>query len=120
MIELIFVIVVIGILAAVAIPKLAATRGDAEGAKIAHELSVCIEDAGSRYMIDASFGGVTQSGATQSVSCRHADRCFNFTENDTAGTIKVVNDPAQTDAICTEAQRIASQNLLATTHTIYF
>jgi len=30
MIELIFVIVILGILAAVAIPKLAATRGDAE------------------------------------------------------------------------------------------
>ena len=34
MIELIFVIVILGILAAVAIPKLAATRGDAQVAKI--------------------------------------------------------------------------------------
>jgi len=46
MIELIFVIVIIGILAAVAIPKLAATRSDAEGAKIANNLATCIGDAG--------------------------------------------------------------------------
>jgi len=35
MIELIFVIVILGILAAVAIPKLTATRGDAEVSKVA-------------------------------------------------------------------------------------
>jgi len=35
MIELVFVIVILGILAAVAIPKLAATRGDAEVSKMA-------------------------------------------------------------------------------------
>ena len=36
MIELIFVIVILGVLAAVAIPKLAATRGDAEVSAKAH------------------------------------------------------------------------------------
>ncbi len=40
MIELIFIIVIIGILAAVAIPKLAATRDDAEMTTIAHNLMV--------------------------------------------------------------------------------
>jgi len=50
MIELIFVIVIIGILAAVAIPKLAATRGDAEGAKIANNLATCVADAGGAYL----------------------------------------------------------------------
>ena len=39
MIELIFVIVIIGILAAVAIPRLAATRDDAKVSKIAHAIS---------------------------------------------------------------------------------
>jgi len=38
MIELIFIIVIIGILAAVAIPKLAATRNDAYISTIAHEV----------------------------------------------------------------------------------
>ncbi len=47
MIELIFVIVIIGILAAVAIPKLAATRDDAEISKAVNNLSTCINDAGA-------------------------------------------------------------------------
>ena len=38
MIELIFVIVILGILAAVAVPKLAATRDDAETVKIAQNI----------------------------------------------------------------------------------
>jgi len=40
MIELIFVIVILGVLAAVAIPKLAATRDDAEVSKIAQNIMV--------------------------------------------------------------------------------
>jgi len=47
MIELIFVIVIIGILAAVAIPKLAATRDDAEISKAVMDLGTCISDAGA-------------------------------------------------------------------------
>ncbi len=39
MIELVFVIVVLGILSAIAVPKLAATRGDAEIAKIRSDVS---------------------------------------------------------------------------------
>jgi prepilin-type N-terminal cleavage/methylation domain-containing protein len=47
MIELIFVIVIIGILAAIAIPKLMVTRDDAEIAKAVTDLAVCIENAGA-------------------------------------------------------------------------
>ena len=49
MIELIFVIVIIGILAAVAIPKLAATRDDAEAATCAHEVGQLIQEIGAYY-----------------------------------------------------------------------
>ena len=49
MIELIFVIVILGILAAVAIPKLSATRTDANVAKMATNLTVLISDIGSNY-----------------------------------------------------------------------
>ncbi|MFW5607548.1 MAG: prepilin-type N-terminal cleavage/methylation domain-containing protein, partial [Campylobacter hyointestinalis] len=38
MIELVFVIVILGILASLAVPKLAATRDDAEAAKAAVEI----------------------------------------------------------------------------------
>ena len=49
MIELIFVIVIIGILAAVAIPKLAATRDDAKHAKLMANTRICIDDLISGY-----------------------------------------------------------------------
>ena len=49
MIELIFVIVIIGILAAVAIPKLAATRDNAEASTCVHEVGQLINKISSEY-----------------------------------------------------------------------
>ena len=49
MIELIFVIVIIGILAAVAVPKLAATRDDAKHAKLMANTKICINDLVAGY-----------------------------------------------------------------------
>ena len=49
MIELIFVIVILGILAAVAIPRLAATRDDAEVSKAATNVSTAVTDITSFY-----------------------------------------------------------------------
>ena len=47
MIELIFVIVILGILAAVAIPKLAATRDDAEVTKQGNKIETSVSDIAS-------------------------------------------------------------------------
>ena len=55
MIELIFVIVILGILAAVAIPRLAATRDDAEVSKAATNLSTIASDIGSYYTSQGKF-----------------------------------------------------------------
>jgi len=49
MIELIFVIVIIGILSAVAIPKLAATRSDATAATCVHEAGQFLSEISSSY-----------------------------------------------------------------------
>jgi len=49
MIELIFVIVIIGILAAVAIPKLAANRDDAEAATCIHEVGQLVQELSASY-----------------------------------------------------------------------
>ena len=49
MIELIFVIVIIGILAAVAIPKLAATRSDATAAGCVHEAGQLVSEISAKY-----------------------------------------------------------------------
>jgi len=55
MIELIFVIVILGILAAVAIPKMAATRDDANVAKARMEIARAINDIGSFYTSKGYF-----------------------------------------------------------------
>jgi Tfp pilus assembly major pilin PilA len=49
MIELIFVIVIIGILAAVAIPKLAATRDSATASTCTHEIGGLVQEVGAYY-----------------------------------------------------------------------
>jgi prepilin-type N-terminal cleavage/methylation domain-containing protein len=55
MIELVFVIVILGILASVAIPKLAATRDDANIAKASTEVSAIVSDLGSYYTAHGGF-----------------------------------------------------------------
>lgn len=94
MIELIFVIVIIGILAAVAIPKLAANRTDAQAAVCVHEAGQLLTEISGTYtkegyntftttqvadmtnvIIAAADGGVnsidagTVHGSTRSYSC---------------------------------------------------
>jgi len=57
MIELIFVIVILGILAAVAIPKLTATRTDAEVSKGATDVATLVSDLASYYTSQGTFKG---------------------------------------------------------------
>ncbi|WP_109146746.1 type II secretion system protein [Campylobacter concisus] len=66
MIELIFVIVILGILAAVAIPRLAATRDDAEISKTATNIQTLVSDLGSYYTSQGKFATktTTTSGST--------------------------------------------------------
>jgi prepilin-type N-terminal cleavage/methylation domain-containing protein len=66
MIELIFVIVIIGILAAVAIPKLAATRDDATDAKIKSNVATCLQDYVSSYT-------ATGKPDTETAACKSKD-----------------------------------------------
>nr|WP_321432402.1 type II secretion system protein [uncultured Campylobacter sp.] len=58
MIELIFVIVILGILASVAIPRLAATREDAEISAAVANLRTLVSDASAYYVAKGSFDGV--------------------------------------------------------------
>ena len=55
MIELIFVIVILGILASVAIPRLAATRTDAEVSALAGNIRTLISDAAAYYAVKGDF-----------------------------------------------------------------
>jgi len=56
MVELIFVIVILGILASVAIPKLSTTRDDAEVVKAAEEMRTLINDLAMYYTGNGKFG----------------------------------------------------------------
>lgn len=65
MIELIFVIVILGILAAVAIPRLAATRDDAQVSAAAADIATLYTDLGSFY---TAQGGWTVAGGDGNIS----------------------------------------------------
>ena len=84
MIELIFVIVIIGILAAVAIPKLAATRDDAKISTELNNLSTCINDVGSAYTARGVYDDNTQ--ACNALKCfSTTNTSFNLTIGNEAG-----------------------------------
>ena len=111
MIELVFVIVILGILASVAIPKLAATRDDAMIAKAQSEISSMIQDLGSYYTahgeLDTTIGKMTNVplykndattlqntvtyvggvATTYYVDTKRNKKCLDVTLNDTNGTV---------------------------------
>ncbi|ABK82504.1 TPA: type II secretion system protein [Campylobacter fetus] len=65
MIELVFVIVILGILAGIAIPRLAATRDDASATKAAMEIKDVITQVAAYYTINGKWAdtAVTGTGA---------------------------------------------------------
>ncbi len=65
MIELVFVIVILGILAGIAIPRLAATRDDASATKAAMEIKDVITQVAAYYTINGKWAKaeVTGTGA---------------------------------------------------------
>ena len=102
MIELIFVIVILGILAAVAIPRLAATRVDAEIAKVATNIQTLISDLGAYYTSQGKFTTKTIDGKPLDLSAMtnvsnpvkaKTDNCLEVkapaTATDLAGAIEV-------------------------------
>ena len=110
MIELIFVIVILGILAAVAIPRLAATRDDAEVAKAATNLSTIVSDLGAYYTSQGEWdnGGIAKmtnvvvDGTGNTVELMSAGKkCIKVTLNTTGNaTLTISNGSENTAAIC--------------------
>ena len=101
MIELIFVIVILGILAAVAVPKLAATRDDAKASKAASNLATYITDLGSAYTATGSMA------TTDTNVDLTTDACFTAAISDGNLTITTAN---VTTTHCVRARAIASGN----------
>jgi len=101
MIELIFVIVILGILAAVAIPKLAATRDDAKASKAASNLATYIADVGAYYTSKGSLS--TSTDATNVILA--TDGCFTGA---ISGTTGITVATTGTTAACLAAHSMAS------------
>ena len=113
MIELIFVIVILGILAAVAIPKLSATRDDAKISKGIQEISQVINDSGAYYTAQGNFAGSwgamtnvdlddTTSAPTVATHYEddNANDCVTFQASATDGNLTVITAAAGTSSVC--------------------
>lgn len=105
MIELIFVIVILGILAAVAIPKLAATRDDAKASGQLVKVRECLNSFAAQYTAKG-----TESFAD--ASCVEAQKCFTFGgETGTAdGNMTIAGTAGATAPECKSAQGMAFDN----------
>ena len=97
MIELIFVIVILGILASVAIPRLAGTRTDAEIATTVANIRTLLSDLNSYYVVKGEFtegaDGVKWNEITN-VPLENADssvvggeRCIEISINNRTGVL---------------------------------
>jgi len=64
MIELIFVIVIIGILAAVAIPKLSATRDDAKRSAEVANMKICMDNVIAEYQATETTAELSGNACT--------------------------------------------------------
>lgn len=82
MIEMIFVIVIIGILSAVAIPKLSATRTDAKVSAEVRSVQNALNNLGTEYSTRNAFIDYTHTDANAAV------KCFTF-DTDTDGNVTV-------------------------------
>lgn len=84
MIELIFVIVILGILAVIAFPRVSATRNDAIAAVELMNVAQGLHNLASEYTSKGSFANYTVSDANKTV------KCFIFTLNNaTDGNISI-------------------------------
>ena len=109
MIELIFVIVIIGILAAVAIPKLSATRDDAKTSKAVQNLTTYITDIGSAY---TAKGVATITDTNVDLT---QDNCFSGSI--TEGVLEIIADGSSAgEDYCVRAIEIATSNNLIAFH----
>jgi len=128
MIELIFVIVILGILAAVAIPKLAATRDDAQVSKMSTNVATLISDLGSAYTsqgvldkwndatnVPTYTNATTKTADTVAVTTpvylyNGTKQCIKFVST-TDGNLTVSKGSDRTDTVCKAVQTASAKNL---------
>jgi len=126
MIELIFVIVILGVLAAVSIPKLAATRGDAEASSKASEIMTGATEIAAYAVakgntlsdfavMSNSFKHLKESGSANLdendkavVKAGNIEECITITitRNSTDDILSISFGSANGDSVCTSIQSL--------------
>ena len=91
MIELVFIIAIIGILASTALGRLFTVRDDAKITKDIANMSACISDAGMAY---TAMGQDLQAG--DSDNCDSV-KCFTITYGSTSSNFTVATNPTAED-----------------------
>ncbi len=86
MIELIFVIVIIGILAAVAIPKLSATRDDAKRSAEIANMKTCMNNVVAEYQATATTAELSGTACTADGVTADIDSDILTVSGDLSGT----------------------------------
>ena len=117
MIELIFVIVILGILAAVAIPKLAATRTDAEVSKEVTNLSTKLNDTGSAYTATGALTAADLVDVNLALGCytiAAADLTDgNVSVTEKATTVATATQTGASAAVCTAAHLLSRKQKMS-------
>jgi general secretion pathway protein G len=114
MIELIFVIIIIGILAVIAIPKLSATRDDAKLVTDLQNIPTCIQDLGAQYTATGVTPDVNNSSACLNLV---NNECFTVSVGDNNISIGANESSDVKDAVwCTDAKEKATERNLMGEH----
>ena len=116
MIELIFVIVILGILAAVAIPKLAATRDDAKVSTELTNLATCINDVGNAYTATGTENNDTAS--CNALKCATVSTGSDATDGNVSVTL-ISTDYCAAVKTAAEAKDLNGTHVFGGTHITY-
>jgi|GEM_PF-1326686 len=112
LLEVVFVVAIIGILASVAIPKIQASRDDARMISIMTSLTTCLNDVGNGYTAKAILFPSTASelGALYS-SCKvvNDDSCFGLSGQESNLTVSALSS---SDICLKVIQKATSKNLV--------
>ena len=102
MIELIFILVIIGILAALAIPRLTATRDDAKLSATVSNMAICIKDANAAYLA----AHTDYTNAVHSTACDSNNTlCYNITYAINGVDFNVTTNPTGA-SYCTDIENV--------------